>query len=138
AEEQTKLKNDAVNLKNDADAAARKASEAQKDAEANAKESRRQQARFSVGNGVRYLEAGDELGAALWFAEALKNAKDDPEMETVNWMRLHTILSKYPVGQRWFKVRYAAFSPESHRVVTTHDDGTARLWDRETGEPLSP
>ena len=33
-------------------------------------------------------------------------------------------------------VRCARFSPDGHRVVTASGDGTARLWDVETGEEL--
>ena len=35
-------------------------------------------------------------------------------------------------------VYFAAFSPEGRRVVTTSEDGTARIWDVATCQPLGP
>lgn len=35
-------------------------------------------------------------------------------------------------------VRWATFSPDGQRVLTCSDDRTARVWDVETGEPVSP
>jgi WD40 repeat protein len=32
----------------------------------------------------------------------------------------------------------ASFSPEGRRIVTASHDGTARIWDALTGEPVSP
>jgi WD40 repeat protein len=34
-------------------------------------------------------------------------------------------------------VRSAAFSPDGLRVVTASADGTARVWDAESGKPVS-
>src|SRR5207245_986735 len=32
----------------------------------------------------------------------------------------------------------AKFSPDGRRILTASDDGTARIWDGRTGEPLTP
>src|SRR5262249_51247130 len=36
------------------------------------------------------------------------------------------------------EVRAAAFSPDERLILTASDDGTARLWDRETKSPVGP
>src|SRR5262249_56795631 len=35
-------------------------------------------------------------------------------------------------------VTHAVFSPDGRRVVTTSVDGTGRVWDAVTGEPVTP
>lgn len=36
------------------------------------------------------------------------------------------------------KIHHCGFSPDDHSVFTTSDDGTARLWNSATGQPLAP
>src|SRR5262249_1490603 len=38
----------------------------------------------------------------------------------------------------WHGVMHAEFSPDGRRVVTASDDGTARVWDATTGQPITP
>src|SRR5262249_43137434 len=35
-------------------------------------------------------------------------------------------------------VNYAAFSPDGRRIATAGSDHSARIWDSDTGEPISP
>jgi WD40 repeat protein len=45
--------------------------------------------------------------------------------------------SRKPFAGHDKTVRSAVFSPDGRRVVTASDDGTARLWDAETGKELA-
>lgn len=38
----------------------------------------------------------------------------------------------------WAPVWHVAFSPDGHALLTTAEDGTARVWDAATGFPLAP
>jgi WD40 repeat protein len=60
--------------------------------------------------------AGDDRTVRLWDAET---------------GRLHTVLRGHQ-DEVW----YAAFSPDSTRVVSVSVDQTVRLWDARTGQPL--
>jgi WD40 repeat protein len=66
-------------------------------------------------DGRRLLTAG-KCGAVVW----------DLQTRAVRWQ------ISVPVG--WF----AAYSPDGSRVATANLDGTALVWDAETGRPVSP
>ena len=110
---------------------------AQGKSEANARALRKQQAGQSAGNAWRLLDGGDPLGAMLWMADAVTNSIDDPRQLRLNRFRQECMMREYPLTHMWFDVRHAEFSPDSKRVVTTSDRGTARVWDAETGEAVT-
>jgi WD40 repeat protein len=43
-----------------------------------------------------------------------------------------------PHPPAWGGVAYASFSPDGRRVVTGSRQGTARVWDASSGEPVTP
>jgi WD40 repeat protein len=110
--------------------------------QAHAEESRQRLVRLHVAQGVHALDSGDWFTALLWFSEALRLEKDDPERAKVHRLRLGTVAEGCPrLVQIWFHdgpVRHAQFSPDGKRVLTTSEDHTARVWDVATGEQVGP
>jgi WD40 repeat protein len=95
--------------------------------------------RLTVASGVRALEADDATGALLWFVHALQMDRGKPEREAVDRIRIGTILAGTPrLLHCWFGVTSGELSPDGRRVVTVHRDGTARVWDAESGAPQTP
>jgi WD40 repeat protein/tRNA A-37 threonylcarbamoyl transferase component Bud32 len=98
--------------------------------------------RLTVANGVRLLDDGDLTGALLWFAEGLRLEEGDPAREEVHRLRLAAVARHCPrLAHVWFHdetINHASFSADGRYVVTTSDDGTARVWDAATGEPATP
>ncbi len=99
-----------------------------------------------VANGTRCADDGDQYGALLWFAEALRKEEGDPEREEVHRRRLALVLRQGPqLEQAWARSassHFASFSPDGRRVLTpdsrSPSRGAARVWDIRTGEPISP
>jgi serine/threonine protein kinase/WD40 repeat protein len=109
-------------------------------AEASAAESRQRLVRLSLGNGQLLEERGDAFGAALWFADALRQAPDPTSTEPNPRSRLESLLARSPsLASMLFHdgpVRSVRFSPRGDRLVSASDDGTARVWDAATGQPI--
>jgi WD40 repeat protein/tRNA A-37 threonylcarbamoyl transferase component Bud32 len=107
-----------------------------------AEEGRRRLVRLSVAEGTHAVDEGDWLGALPWFVEALRLDPGDPDREQTHRVRLGVLLRQCPrLVQVWFHdgpVRYAAFSADGRHVLTASGDGTARVWDVSSGEPVSP
>jgi WD40 repeat protein len=95
-----------------------------------------------VAQGVQLIDEGDYFGGILWFATALNLADQQSARHKIDRLRIGTTLSFSPqLVQMFFHedmVRKAAFSPNGDRIATASDDGTARVWDVATGEPLIP
>ncbi len=95
-----------------------------------------------VQNGTRLLEQGDVSGAAIWYAEALKNddQADKDRSEQHRW-RLAMLLRQCPrPAQVWFHdgtVNLAAFSFDGKRMLTVSDK-TVQVWEVASGKPAGP
>ncbi len=138
-----------------ADAKARDATIAQTEAERQAKEARaarddvqralgeKQRVLVSsyVANGTHALDGGDAFGALLWYGEALHLDQGDSAREEPHRIRLATALRRGPkLLQVWFGYDASlppAISPDGRRVVLMQND-TARVWDVESGNAVSP
>jgi WD40 repeat protein/tetratricopeptide (TPR) repeat protein len=97
--------------------------------------------RMYVREGNRVTDQGDWLGALPWFAQALQEEQGDPARERPHRLRFGALLRPSPrLVQVWGQsgVGSIAFSPDGRRIVTAAQDGTARVWDAATGEPIGP
>ncbi len=105
-------------------------------------EATEQLVRLSIANGVRFTNEGDFFAAIPWFVRAMGLDKQDPARQEMHRMRLAAVWMRSPkLVEIWFHDRaawHAAFSPDGRRVVTASEDGIARVWDTETGEPVTP
>jgi WD40 repeat protein/tRNA A-37 threonylcarbamoyl transferase component Bud32/tetratricopeptide (TPR) repeat protein len=126
----------------------RELAQAARDQEKNAREAadrsrqevEEQRNNLRVVNGVKLLDQGDGYGGLLWFTQALAAEKRGSEYAALHRERVAGLLRQCPqlteVWRHKGPVTYAEFSPDGSRVVTT--DGTARVWDAATGQPVSP
>lgn len=97
-------------------------------------------ARMHRSNGVRLMEQGDLLGALPSLVEALRLQPGGNE--EVARLRIGSLLQQAPkLRQMWFHkdfVVWAAFSADGGRVLTASKDGEARIWEVDSGEPVTP
>lgn len=89
---------------------------------------------------ARYLgAAGNDAQALACLAQALRlNQKNEEAVALASRMLTQTrwpLLLTVPLRHAG-AFHSAQFSPEGKRVVTASDDGTARLWNTATGEPI--
>jgi WD40 repeat protein/tetratricopeptide (TPR) repeat protein len=114
--------------------------EARKDAERKGNDYRRSLSGQYVASGTQAQDASDYSLALLWFARALELDRGDSEREPAHRLRLANTWRQMPrlvgVYGHAAPVSWAEMSADSRRVVTASYDGTARVWDVATGEPV--
>ncbi len=106
------------------------------------REVRNQMAQLNEANGIRLMDEGDLFGSLLWFARTVQLSRGDPAGETNDRFRFEAIRRQCPTLKQIFfhqgPVTGAEFSPDGRRLVTVSADHTARVWDVETGEAVTP
>jgi WD40 repeat protein len=121
-----------------------------KRAEKLAAEGQQRVAQLCVANGERLRGNGDELGALIWYAEALKEDNADLLREDTHRVRVATALRQTPqLLQLWthdLPLYHVQFSPDGQSLVVTCGEpdfvgparGEAHVYDTVTGKEVFP
>jgi WD40 repeat protein/serine/threonine protein kinase/tetratricopeptide (TPR) repeat protein len=135
----------AIQIGSARDAAERSADDerrARKEADDKSDESRQRLVRHYVSSGTRLMETGDLFGSLVWFCEAIANDRDKFRSTENHRTRLALILDQCPrLKQLWHLekgIRHVEFSPDGQLVLAASGDGTAIIWDVQSGEEATP
>ncbi|MFT3881368.1 MAG: protein kinase [Gemmatales bacterium] len=111
---------------------------AQEQATLAANESKQRLIRLAVANGAQLLDRGEVLGAAGWFAEALKLDEANKAGETIHRKRIAAVLAHCPilahVWEHESSVNDLALSPDGTIIATGGNAGLVRLWNLADGK----
>ncbi|HXJ71522.1 MAG TPA: WD40 repeat domain-containing protein, partial [Candidatus Dormibacteraeota bacterium] len=95
-----------------------------------------------VANGNRLVQEGDLLGALPWFAQALKEDRNNAERARIHRLRLSLTMRQCPKLAQLYSheagVNHAEFSPDGKSILSASDDHTVRIWDAVSGEARTP
>jgi WD40 repeat protein/serine/threonine protein kinase len=110
-------------------------------AQEKAEESRSRLVRHYVSTGVEHMNDADLMGSISWFTAALEQDRGSAAREEVHRRRIASVLRQCPkLVQIWFHdsaVLWGEFSPDNTRVVTASNDGAARVWNANSGKPVT-
>jgi WD40 repeat protein len=105
-------------------------------------ESRDRLVQLQVATAVRLMDEGDLMASLPWLVEALELEQGDPEREAAHRLRIEAVRHQCPkpvgMGTHAGPINHSELSPDGRQFLTVSDDGTARVWNTETGEPVSP
>ncbi len=105
-----------------------------------AEQSRRRLVQLNVNEGTYAIDRGDWFGSLVWFAEALRLEEGDAKRERMHRVRLAAVLRQCPrqvlIGFHDSRVRQVTFSSDGRRMLSASEDGTAKLWDIDTGQSI--
>jgi WD40 repeat protein len=114
------------------------AEDARSHAEASAAESRQRLVQQYVDKGIELVDAGDAFTALPWLVEALRL---DPACAEVHRTRLAAVLRQCPALVQVLRhpgaISTAAYSPDGRLVATAGFEGTAQVWEADTGRRVS-
>ncbi|HXJ55280.1 MAG TPA: protein kinase [Verrucomicrobiae bacterium] len=95
-----------------------------------------------VANGNRLVQEGDLLGALPWFAQAVKEDRNNAERARIHRLRLSLTMRQCPKLAQLYSheagVNHAEFSPDGKSILSASDDHTVRIWDAVSGEARTP
>jgi WD40 repeat protein len=105
-------------------------------------EARERQVGASVAYGTRAVESGDLSGALTYFDDALRLEDTDSDRQKLHRLRFGSVFRQCPkLVQLWSASKYvnaASFSPDGQTVLVVEWLGQARIFDANTGQPVSP
>src|SRR5262249_40512732 len=97
--------------------------------------------RLDVSNGVHRMDQGELVRPLTWVREAMRAEQADPARAEVHRERLAAVLKFCPrLTQVVFgdaPVEQVSFSPDGRRLLVATTDGRARVWDADSGQPVS-
>lgn len=103
-------------------------------------ENRSRAVQLHLSSAERAIQDGLWHQAELWLTRALEFTRDPALVERLRW-RLGLLKEISPqlvaVGGHGALVNEVAFDPSGRWFVTASDDGTARVWDSQSGRPVS-
>lgn len=126
----------------EADKSRQTAAAAQRQTEQAAQALSHQLAHEYVDKAALPLKQGDYFASVIWLSEALRLEASDPTAAAMHRLRLGSVLRASPTliqvitHKGW--VSSVEISPDGKRLLTGSFDGTARVWDAQTGAGLSP
>jgi WD40 repeat protein/HEAT repeat protein len=114
-----------------------------KKAEAARGQAQRENAKWTVDQGARLLEAGDIAGASLWFNRALRLDVESgtPNQEDLHRLRVSTAMRQLPHLTQLLHhkgLSQAEYSPDGQYIISAGSDKTVCVWDAKKGEKLNP
>jgi eukaryotic-like serine/threonine-protein kinase len=98
-------------------------------------------AQVQIQTAVQLFGINEHSTALAYLARALRLQPANPTVATQVFSILKAHNFVLPLSgplKHAGEVRYAQFSPDCRRVVTASWDGTARVWNSVTGEPITP
>jgi WD40 repeat protein/tetratricopeptide (TPR) repeat protein/tRNA A-37 threonylcarbamoyl transferase component Bud32 len=119
-----------------------RAGQAQIDAEQERRQAQRQSAGLALERGIQLCEQGDTAQGLLWLARSLQTvppgADDLEQLIRINlagWSWQHHPLRNQLAHQK-DGVYAVTYSADGKKLLTGGEDGTGRIWDAATGEPM--